>query len=78
MKFSAGSLAGLGLVSCETVVAEAPSRLSSLLAGQGFAELLSPEHGMIVLMTVGRVRVSWICKRSFKSWMRFLCCLKHF
>lgn len=78
MKASAGSSAGLGLVSCERVVAEAESRVSWLLAGRGFAGLLSLEHGMIVLMTVGRVRVSWICKRSFKSWMRFLCCLKHF
>lgn len=78
MKVSSGSSAGLGLVFSETVVAEAASRLSWLLAGQRFAELLSLEDGMIVLMTVGRARVSWICKRSFKSWMRFLCCLKHF
>lgn len=66
MNVSAGSPAGLGLVSCEIVVAEAESSLSWLLAGQGFAELLSLEHGMIVLMTAGRVRVSWICKSLSK------------
>lgn len=45
MKVSAGSSAGLGLASCATVGAEAESSLCWLLAGQGFAELLSPEHG---------------------------------
>lgn len=38
-----------------------------VLCSSGGAELLSLAHGVIVLMTVGRVRVSWICKRAFKS-----------
>jgi len=45
MEVSSESSAGLGLVSRETVVAEAESRLSWLHAGQGFAELLSPDMG---------------------------------